>query len=127
MVTWTTYGTWLQGDKRGYVKNGRILKPDAKMQAANLRNLQKHPLSLTAIQKAIVAKAIASIWLSRIMAHRLNIVSSTIKMRRYQPYENTALMAVCGQVDLISVFVLTKNPCENELITSITTTNPLNV
>jgi len=59
MVTWTTYGTWLQGDKRGYVKNGRILKPDAKMQAANLRNLQKHPLSLTAIQKAIVAKAIA--------------------------------------------------------------------
>jgi REP element-mobilizing transposase RayT len=22
MATWTTYGTWLQGDKRGYVKNG---------------------------------------------------------------------------------------------------------
>ncbi len=24
-LIWTTYGTWLQGDKRGYVKNGRIL------------------------------------------------------------------------------------------------------
>ena len=22
MITLTTYGTWLQGDKRGYVKNG---------------------------------------------------------------------------------------------------------
>ncbi|MCJ7670188.1 MAG: hypothetical protein MUO61_06725, partial [Dehalococcoidia bacterium] len=61
--------------------------------------------------------------------------SSTIKMRRYRPCENTALpvlsvvegMAVCGQVDLISDFVSTKNLCENELITSMTTTNPLNV
>jgi len=25
MVTWTTYGTWLQGEKKGYVKNGKIL------------------------------------------------------------------------------------------------------
>jgi len=25
MLTWTTYGTWLQGDARGYVKNGKIL------------------------------------------------------------------------------------------------------
>ncbi len=22
MLTWTTYGTWLRGDKRGYVKDG---------------------------------------------------------------------------------------------------------
>ncbi len=25
MVTWTTYGSWLPGDKRGYVENGHIL------------------------------------------------------------------------------------------------------
>ena len=24
MITWTTYGTWLQGDERGYVKDGNI-------------------------------------------------------------------------------------------------------
>jgi len=24
MVTWTTYGSWLQGDKRGFVKDGKI-------------------------------------------------------------------------------------------------------
>jgi hypothetical protein len=22
MVTWTTYGTWLQGEKKGFVKDG---------------------------------------------------------------------------------------------------------
>ena len=25
MVTWTTYGTWLQGDEQGYVKKGKVL------------------------------------------------------------------------------------------------------
>jgi REP element-mobilizing transposase RayT len=42
MLTWTTYGTWLQGDKRGYVKNGVILSANQKLQTAN-RNNQKHP------------------------------------------------------------------------------------
>ena len=42
MLTWTTYGTWLQGDKRGYVKNGIILSVNQKLQTAN-RNNQKHP------------------------------------------------------------------------------------
>jgi REP element-mobilizing transposase RayT len=60
MVTWTTYGTWLQGDKRGYVKDGQVLKPDADLEAANLRNLQKHPVHLTTIQKEIVNQAIAN-------------------------------------------------------------------
>jgi len=59
LVTWTTYGTWLQGDKRGYAKDGRILNPDANIKATNLRNLQKQPVSLTTIQKQIVNQAIA--------------------------------------------------------------------
>jgi len=29
MVTWTTYGTWLQGDKRGYARDGKIYPADA--------------------------------------------------------------------------------------------------
>jgi REP element-mobilizing transposase RayT len=31
MLTWTTYGTWLQGDERGYVKDGQILRSDQKL------------------------------------------------------------------------------------------------
>ena len=41
MATWTTYGTWLQGDKRGYVKNGTILEVDAELEKHN-EELLKH-------------------------------------------------------------------------------------
>ncbi|MHC4259420.1 MAG: transposase [Planctomycetota bacterium] len=41
MATWTTYGTWLQGDRRGYVKNGTTLQPDAELEESN-RELLKH-------------------------------------------------------------------------------------
>jgi REP element-mobilizing transposase RayT len=59
MVTWTTYGSWLQGDKRRYVKDGSILPPDSEINEANLRNLQKPPVLLTPAQKQIVNQAIA--------------------------------------------------------------------
>ena len=42
MVTWTTYGTWLQGDKRGYVKGGEILRGDENIKGICQR-LQKLP------------------------------------------------------------------------------------
>jgi hypothetical protein len=58
MVTWTTYGSWLQGDKRKFVKDGRVLPPDSNLAESNLRNLQKPPVSLTSIQKQIVYHAI---------------------------------------------------------------------
>ncbi len=35
MVTFSTYGTWLQGDKRGYVKDGKILEACEKLEQAN--------------------------------------------------------------------------------------------
>lgn len=58
MVTWTTYGTWLQGDKRGYVRDGRILPADAGLEAAN-RKLQKSgSVRLTPIQKKVVEEAV---------------------------------------------------------------------
>ena len=40
MLTWTTYGTWLQGDKRGYIKDGQILSENEALYNAN-RKLQK--------------------------------------------------------------------------------------
>jgi len=32
MATWTTYGSWLQGSKKGYVKNGTILPANADLE-----------------------------------------------------------------------------------------------
>ncbi len=58
MVTWTTYGTWLQGDKRGYVKDGRILEGNQTLLEL-CKGLQKgQTVKLTRPEKGIVRRAI---------------------------------------------------------------------
>jgi hypothetical protein len=58
MVTWTTYGTRLQGEKKGYVKNGKILAQNDKLKSANQRH-QKYPtVKLNSEQKQIVENTI---------------------------------------------------------------------
>jgi len=60
MVTWTTYGTWLQGDKRGYVKDGQILEGDQTLLKI-CKALQKgQTVKLTKREKEIVRRAILS-------------------------------------------------------------------
>ncbi|MBN1796170.1 MAG: transposase [Sedimentisphaerales bacterium] len=58
MVTWTTYGTWLQGDKRGYVKNGKILPPNDNLLQANKANKKGNTIKLSKQQRKIVHNAI---------------------------------------------------------------------
>jgi REP element-mobilizing transposase RayT len=58
MLTWTTYGTWLQGDKRGYVKKGETLPGDKKLLEANKNNQSEETVRLTPQQKKIVHEAI---------------------------------------------------------------------
>lgn len=58
MVTWTTYGTWLQGDKRGYVRDGKILLSDTGLEESN-KELQKSGLvRLTPNQKRVIEEAV---------------------------------------------------------------------
>jgi REP element-mobilizing transposase RayT len=60
MVTWTTYGTWLQGDKRGYVKKSVTLAGNERLEQAN-EDLQKHnSIILTFAERDTVSKAIAA-------------------------------------------------------------------
>ena len=58
MVTWTTYGTWLQGDKRKYVNDGEILPADKKIEEANKRQQKSGTVRLTNEQKNIVKDAV---------------------------------------------------------------------
>ena len=58
MITFTTYGTWLQGDKRGYVKDGEILTEDTNLLKANKSKLRTSPVILSARWKKFVQKAI---------------------------------------------------------------------
>ncbi len=58
MLTWTTYGTWLQGDKRGYVKKGETLPGDEKLLEANKNAQSEDTFRLNYKQKKIVYDAI---------------------------------------------------------------------
>ena len=58
MATWTTYGTWLQGDKRQYVKDGEILPADKELEDANKRQQKSKAVRLTNEQKKLVKDVI---------------------------------------------------------------------
>jgi REP element-mobilizing transposase RayT len=58
MVTWTTYGTWLQGNKRPYVKDGRILEANEPLADANKEALEKDPVRFNKEHRRIVEEAI---------------------------------------------------------------------
>ncbi len=58
MLTWRTYGTWLQGDERGYIKDGQLLNQNQKLEQANKENLKKEPIEFNAMQIEAVKKSI---------------------------------------------------------------------
>jgi REP element-mobilizing transposase RayT len=58
MATWTTYGTWLQGDKRGYVKNGTILEADAELEKRNEESLKHDKVKIPKHLRKTVENAI---------------------------------------------------------------------
>jgi REP element-mobilizing transposase RayT len=58
MLTWTTYGSWLQGDRRGYVKDGKILDAAPALENSNRDNLNSPPVSLNSEQRNLVKVAV---------------------------------------------------------------------
>lgn len=58
MATWTTYGTWLQGDKRGYVKNGITLEANAQLEKTNKKLLKHDKIIIPKNLRTIVENAI---------------------------------------------------------------------
>jgi len=58
MVTWTTYGTWLQGEKKGYVKKGKILGERDNLRKSNAEKLSQKPVRLKVREKEIVKRVI---------------------------------------------------------------------
>jgi len=58
MVTWTTYGSWLQGDKRGYMRKGRVLSGSEELERANKRMRRGGTVNLGKTEREIVRRAI---------------------------------------------------------------------
>jgi REP element-mobilizing transposase RayT len=59
-LTWTTYGTWLPGDERGWVeKPGQFRPPDPQLRVANRSLLSGEPCALNPEQRRLVEETIA--------------------------------------------------------------------
>ncbi|NIA07009.1 MAG: hypothetical protein GWP14_05110 [Actinobacteria bacterium] len=60
MITWTTYGTWLPGDDRGYVTHGKILGRNEGLRQTNMRRLKSRIVNLSQQEQEVVRRAILS-------------------------------------------------------------------
>ena len=58
MATWTTYGTWLQGNKKGYVKNGTILEANPELEQSNKESLKHEIIKIPKKLRGTVINAI---------------------------------------------------------------------
>ena len=58
MLTWTTYGSWLQGNEKGYVKDGVVHGKDAKLLRANKKLLQQPVVKLTHKHRQLISDEI---------------------------------------------------------------------
>jgi len=96
MITFTTYGTWLQGDKRGFVKNGQTYAANQSISDSNAQNLSKNPVRLSKNHREIAAQAVFE------KAGRLG--------------QKILALAVCSNhVHLVAEYVPTKNAAQAAL------------
>jgi len=106
MVTWTTYGSWLQGDNRGYVKHGKIMQGNQQLLLANRRLQTTKTIKLNPKQRAIVYQAILNeakriyqiIKAISVCEHHVHIVARPCKESIPQivsRYKNVAMFALC--------------------------------
>lgn len=58
-LTWTTYGTWLPGDERGWIKEAEgFQQPDWRRKHESRRKLQEEPCILNGEQRVLVEATI---------------------------------------------------------------------
>jgi len=58
MITFTTYGTWLQGDAKGFVTEGEVRGENIALKKSNVKNLTRAAVKLGQREKEIVRNAI---------------------------------------------------------------------
>ncbi len=105
MITWTTYGTWLQGDERGYVKNGRICPENKALMESNKQLQLQDAVKLSKTQQQFVRKAIAEharlqgqlIYALSVQSNHVHIVAEYIPLpisKVVAYYKNAARLAL---------------------------------
>jgi hypothetical protein len=77
-LTWTTYGSWLPGDERGWVaKPGQFLAPDPQRKQTAQRLMTEPALTLNVAQRQIVEDTVAEH--SRIRGWHLHAVAARVQ------------------------------------------------
>jgi REP element-mobilizing transposase RayT len=108
MLTWTTYGSWLQGDSRRYVSDGKVLQTDEKLYEI-CKRLQKSPaVKLSYDERQIVQRAIVT-EAKRIEVGigALTVCSNHVHLLlRYLP---TPISSLVSRFKNISTFALKQN------------------
>ena len=108
MVTWTTYGTWLQGDERGYVRQGKILPLNNIIRTANLKLQKNKTVTLTGEEKEVVRKAILAESVKINQTIRALAVCSNHVHLVAQPC-NESIEEIVSRYKNIAMFALGKN------------------
>jgi hypothetical protein len=114
LITWTTYGSWLQGDKRGYVKKGITYPSKGSLADSNSQRLSKEAVELTKKHRQIAANAISEkagqlnqkIYALAVTSKHIHIVADYIHKPIGQVvshYKNAAQVALrkaglCGRI-----------------------------
>ena len=58
LLTWTTYGSWLQGDERGYVKDGEVRGENVAIKRDCQKKLRGGAVRLDKIERAVVREGV---------------------------------------------------------------------
>ena len=115
IITWTTYGTWLPGDGRGYVRNGKILPADESLRHIAQNRLFQPPVKLSRYQRKIAANAIIAqaeklsqnILVLSVGSTHVHIVAEYIPKpigRVVSCYKNAARLALNRNANLVRVW-----------------------
>jgi hypothetical protein len=83
LITWTTYGTWLPGDKRGWIESGRtgIQEPDAFRKQQAVEKMNSEPVLLCPEERQLVEETIRKHCEMRNWAlHALNVRTNHVHM-----------------------------------------------
>lgn len=77
MVTMTTYGTWLRGDARGWVDDGRIYPADPELEAADRQRMKYEPFVFASDQLFDIGTALGESLQTRLKQQILALTVQT--------------------------------------------------
>jgi REP element-mobilizing transposase RayT len=103
-ITWTTYGTWLPGDARGWIKSGDygIKSPDPKLERQARKTMAEPLVVLTQDQRTLVEETITAHcrirgWILHTVNARTNHIHAVVTANRKPDVVRDQFKAWCSR------------------------------